>query len=233
MRQLFCILTATFMLALPFGLQAQERPVVVELFTSQGCSSCPPADALLHDLAQRDDVIALAMHVDYWDYIGWKDSFATPALTQRQRDYARAGGRRMVYTPQMIINGQDHVVGTRVQDVHDLIARHERQAPVMALEARREGDEMTIRATPARDVTGPLTVQLLRYRPSETVAIKRGENAGQTLNYTHVVTQIDVLREWDGRGVLEVTAEVSGALPAVVMVQGADHGPVLAAAYVE
>src|SRR6056297_1175836 len=103
---------------------AQERPVVVELFTSQGCSSCPPADAYLHKLAAREDVIALALHVDYWDYIGWKDSFGKAAWSDRQHGYAKAAGRGMVYTPQMIINGTDHVVGNRPKDVEYLIDRH-------------------------------------------------------------------------------------------------------------
>ena len=91
---------------------AQDQPVVVELFTSQGCSSCPPADALLHELAARDDVVALAMHVDYWDYIGWKDVFGNPAHSARQRAYAKAGNRRMVYTPQMIVNGENRLLAT-------------------------------------------------------------------------------------------------------------------------
>src|SRR6056297_1329329 len=84
-----------------------DDPVVVELFTSQGCSSCPPADAMLGELAERDDVIPLALHVDYWDYIGWADIFADPAYTRRQKGYAHATGQRMVYTPQMVIDGQD------------------------------------------------------------------------------------------------------------------------------
>jgi hypothetical protein len=109
MTKLGALLTACLIILSAPSL-AQDRPVLVELFTSQGCSSCPPADALLHKLARRDDVVALALHVDYWDYIGWKDTFAKAAHSARQRAYAREAGRRMVYTPQMIINGADHVV---------------------------------------------------------------------------------------------------------------------------
>ena len=103
-----------------------QSPVVVELFTSQGCSSCPPADKLMHELAKRDDVIALALHVDYWDYIGWKDVFAQPEFTARQRAYARLGNRKMIYTPQMVINGRDHVVGSNPKDTNALISSHKK-----------------------------------------------------------------------------------------------------------
>ena len=116
-------------LAVAAGLSATaanagDRPVVIELYTSQGCSSCPPADALLNELAGRDDVIALAMHVDYWDYIGWKDIFANPAHTVRQRAYANADGQRMIYTPQMIVGGKDHVVGYKPMHLAKLIETH-------------------------------------------------------------------------------------------------------------
>uniref|UniRef100_UPI002FDA0931 DUF1223 domain-containing protein n=1 Tax=Pontibaca methylaminivorans TaxID=515897 RepID=UPI002FDA0931 len=103
---------------------AQAGPVVVELFTSQGYPSCPPADAMLAELAGREDVLPLALHVDYWDYMGWKDTFASPENTARQRGYAAAGERKMVYTPQMVINGADHLVGTRFRDISALIDRH-------------------------------------------------------------------------------------------------------------
>src|SRR6056297_2439763 len=96
---------------------ATSGPVVVELFTSQGCSSCPPADALLHDLAERGDVLALSLHVDYWDYIGWKDQFAQPAFTLRQKAYAVSGDRKMIYTPQMIVAGHVDVVGHKAMKV--------------------------------------------------------------------------------------------------------------------
>src|ERR1700736_1842766 len=91
---------------------AGERPIVVELFTSQGCSSCPPADALLAELAQRPDVIALGFHIDYWDDLGWKDPLSSPAATARQRDYARQFGRRQVYTPQLVVDGAEEAVGS-------------------------------------------------------------------------------------------------------------------------
>ncbi|MEQ9260378.1 MAG: DUF1223 domain-containing protein [Roseovarius sp.] len=212
---------------------AQDRPVLVELFTSQGCSSCPPADAFLHKLAARDDVVALALHVDYWDYIGWKDSFASEAYTARQRAYAREAGRRMVYTPQMIIMGADDVVGNRPKDVAELIARHKAAPRPVTLEARRTGGALRIRAEASRALPGRATVQVFRYRPESTVAITRGENAGRTLDYANVVTSMAVVGEWDMRAPLALDVPMAGTEPAVVLIQQDRHGPVQAVAQVD
>ncbi|MCR9114843.1 MAG: DUF1223 domain-containing protein [Rhodobacteraceae bacterium] len=228
MRHLLSWIAAALILSLP--AQADDRPVVVELFTSQGCSSCPPADKFLHKLADRDDVIALAMHVDYWDYIGWKDSFASPAFTARQRAYARENNRRMIYTPQMIVNGGDHVVGNRPMDVTDVIDRHRGQKETISLSVARSGEILTISAIPEARLKGPLSVQLIRYRPRATVDITRGENAGRTLSYANIVTDINLLQSWDGRAPLSIQAKVPGDLPVVVLVQQGRHGTVEAAA---
>lgn len=230
-RLIMSIATALMVWALPS--LADDRPVLVELFTSQGCSSCPPADALLHDLAARDDVVALAMHVDYWDYIGWKDVFADPANAERQRAYARKSGRTMVYTPQMIINGTDHVVGNRPVDVADLIDRHGKTGKLVNLTLVRSGGKVTIAAEPVSWAKGPLTVQLLRYRPKSTVDITRGENAGRTLSYANVVTELKVIGRWDASKPLRLSAPITGDLPAVVLVQHAGPGAVVAVARVD
>ena len=129
------------------GAARAESPVMVELFTSQGCSSCPPADALLAELADRDDVIAMALHVDYWDYIGWKDKFADPAFTKRQKLYAYAAGTRTIYTPQMIVNGREHVVGSKPMKLADLIERHKRTTQTAQVALDRRGDTVSIRVT--------------------------------------------------------------------------------------
>jgi hypothetical protein len=211
-------------------LSAETRPVVVELFTSQGCSSCPPADAFMHKLAARDDVIALALHVDYWDYIGWKDVFGSRANTERQHAYARTAGRRSVYTPQMIIAGQDDVVGNHPMDVADLVKVHAARAPEVDLKISRSGTTLAISATARRALGNPATVQLVRYLPKETVKVTRGENAGKTLSYSNIVSEWTVLGTWDGRSAYKVTTAVRGAQPVVVIVQRAGHGPILAAA---
>jgi hypothetical protein len=211
---------------------AETRPVVVELFTSQGCSSCPPADAFLTTLSQRDDVIALALHVDYWDYIGWKDSFAQPAFTARQKAYAKSGGRRSVYTPQMIVGGQDHVVGTHEQDATALIQRHAAVDTGVDLTVTRDGDgHFTIRAQAEPGVPGPLVVQVVRYDPKRTVDITRGENKGRTVDYSNVVTDWSIIAEWTLPEPLTLRVQHMVTGPAVVILQGKDAGPIMAAAH--
>lgn len=207
---------------------AQNGPVVVELYTSQGCSSCPPADAMLHELAKRDDVIALALHVDYWDYIGWKDIFASPAYTARQQGYAQASRAGMVYTPQIVINGQDHVVGSRPMQVMDLLQAHRAQGLPVAVSMARNGDRVVIRAQAT--TPGDYLVQLVRYTPQQTVSIGRGENAGRALSYVHIVNSLAMIHRWDGAAALALDAQAAGSDPVVVIIQQADHGPIVGAA---
>ena len=131
---------AAALIAIAGGLPARaEGPVVVELFTSQGCSACPAADRMLAKLAGHDDVLALALHVDYWDYIGWEDVFADPAYTKRQKAYAHAVGERMIYTPQMVVQGEERIVGTSPAELMEAIGAHAGEDGRVALEARREG----------------------------------------------------------------------------------------------
>ncbi|MCR8726309.1 DUF1223 domain-containing protein [Frigidibacter sp. ROC022] len=226
-------------LAIGSAAQAQVGPekdaaatplVVVELYTSQGCSSCPPADALLEKLAARSDVLALALHVDYWDYIGWKDTFASPQYTQRQKLYARAAGHRTIYTPQMVIEGQDHVVGFRPMEVADLISRHRDVAPEAGITLSRDGDQLTVRLSPTGKVSGPLVVQLIRFTPSQDVEIERGENAGKRIHYANVVTEWSRIGEWDGRADMAIEAPAAGDAGVAVIVQKKDMGPIVAAA---
>ncbi|MGC1503832.1 MAG: DUF1223 domain-containing protein, partial [Sulfitobacter sp.] len=175
------------MLALAAPVFAQNTPVVVELYTSQGCSSCPPADAILHELAGRDDVIALALHVDYWDYIGWKDPFGDPAHAVRQRAYAAAGNRRSIYTPEMVVGGVTDIVGAKPMKLSKAIAEHASLPAQVTVKLARSGDTLRIDATALRRLNGPLTVHMLRYTPNRTTQIKRGENRGKTLENANIV----------------------------------------------
>lgn len=210
--------------------QAEPRPVVVELFTSQGCSSCPPADALLTELAKRDDVIALALHVDYWDYIGWKDTLANPAFTKRQKGYAYAAGQRTVYTPQMIVGGKDHVVGYKPMRLAELIEDHHDKHDEMQVSLTRITGGVLITADAVARARGDMVVQLFRYTPEEIVEIRRGENAGKTITYSNIVTEWRELGMWDGAEPLSMRADVAGDAPVVVVVQEPMQGPILAAA---
>ncbi|ETX14697.1 hypothetical protein OCH239_22095 [Roseivivax halodurans JCM 10272] len=208
---------------------AGDQPVVVELFTSQGCSSCPPADALLQELGQEADVIPLALHVDYWDYIGWKDSFAQPKFTARQKGYAEAAGRNSVYTPQMVVGGTHDVVGTRPKDVRSIIDAHRGKDSPVTMDVSRKDGMLMITAETETPV-GPAVIYLVRYEPGHAVKIHRGENAGHKIDYSHIVTDWDVVGRWAGTGAFAEDVPIEGEAPAVVMVQEDGYGAVLAAA---
>ncbi|MBS9718581.1 DUF1223 domain-containing protein [Pseudohalocynthiibacter aestuariivivens] len=228
-KQLFSAIIGLWV-AVAGGTQAQSDPVVLELYTSQGCSSCPPADALLTSLADREDVIALALHVDYWDYIGWVDSFGDPAYTARQKAYARAANKRMVYTPQMIVGGKDHIVGHEPEEVAATLQRHASQTNNPGVSLERRGQSLNVTLEPSGQVLGPLVVQLVRYTPSSTVNIRRGENAGRSITYSNIVTSWENIRNWDGRRALSFPVPALGSDPVVVIVQKANHGAIVASA---
>lgn len=216
--------------ASPAAAEEQAGPVVVELFTSQGCSSCPPADALMHDLAGRSDVIALALHVDYWDYIGWKDEFAIPGHTARQKAYARNGGRRMIYTPQMIVMGQESIVGAKAMKLADLIAAHKALPAPATVLIHRQGPRVTVDLAPRLSPSGgPFDVQLVRFDPHRTVKITRGENAGRTLDYANIVLGWHGLGTWDGVAAVTLSADLPDDMPVAVLVQRRDTGAIAVA----
>jgi len=212
--------------------QAGERPlVVVELFTSQGCSSCPPADEFLARLARRDDVLALSLHVDYWDYIGWPDTFARPEHTDRQKAYARAAGMRSIYTPQMIIAGKENVIGAKPMDVVDYIEMY-RDAParVEMRATRSDGivrlDVQSVSHAPLPD---DLMVMLVTYMEGASVRIRGGENAGKTIDYANIVTSMREIGSWDGRGRFSVEVPVNSADAVALFLQRQGPGEILGA----
>ncbi len=188
------IAVALFGLAFAGAVQAdpsrQERPrAVVELFTSQGCSSCPPADALLTSLAERGDVVALAYHVDYWDYIGWEDTFGTKGFSDHQRAYAKSWGSSRIFTPQMVINGSKGVVGSKRAEVQHAV---QGAALPLDLSVTVQGGMLKVVA-PANAALGNATIYLVRYLDRADVAIEKGENAGKSMVYTQVVVDRQVV----------------------------------------
>ena len=206
---------------------------VVELYTSQGCSSCPPADAYLTKLAAEPGVIALALHVDYWDYIGWTDKFGNAKFTARQKAYAHAAKSNTIYTPQMIVGGVDRVEGTDPAMVEGALRRHQQASPMVALQLMRKGGQLMIVAQANPPLDAPLRVQLVRYHPQASVQIEYGENAGRVLDYTNIVTSWDVLGLWDGQSDLHLQAPVDGDDPVVVILQADGPGRIFAAAQVK
>lgn len=211
-----------------------EAKAVVELFTSQGCSQCPPADALLTSLAERKDVVALAYHVDYWDYIGWEDTFGDKAFSDRQRGYAKGWGSSRIFTPQMVINGAEGVVGSRRSEVQDAVASA--QLPLkIALE--RHNDMLKI-SIPPDPTLQDASIWIVSYRPRAEIAINKGENAGKTMVYTQVVTGRQIVGMWEAGEGAEVKLpmdqiqkpDVGGFAVLVQQERNGMPGPILAAA---
>ena len=217
----------------PPAFAADDAPLtVVELFTSQGCSSCPPADKFLGELAQRHDLLALSVHVDYWDYIGWKDNFASPENTMRQRRYAQKLGLRYVYTPQMVIQGAFDSTGSDRAKVLKKIA-DAKKLDRLAVKISRAGDGVRI-TIPAGDIRDPAAVWLAVFDNRHDTEIKRGENSGSTLSYYNVVRGMTQIGAWTGQP-LEIVTQ-AGDMPAqgrdscVVIVQSLKTGRILGAA---
>jgi hypothetical protein len=213
-------------------------PVVVELFTSEGCNSCPPADEYLGELARRPDVLPLAFHVDYWDYLGWKDRFAKPEFTHRQRRYAKILASPMVYTPQAIVGGDYHVVGSDRERLEHLIAmvREESRPLMIDLAWTAEGDlEIAI---PAGDYGGKATVWFVTFERSAASDVTAGENAGRRLEHTNVVRDLTAVGMWMGEPVsLTLPREGFGFegenYGCAVLVQPEGLGPILGARLIE
>ncbi len=216
--------------------RAADAPptTVVELFTSQGCSSCPPADKFLGELAQRPDVVALSLHVDYWDYIGWKDPFASAEYTRRQHDYARELKLRYVYTPQMVIQGASHATGSDRSSVLRQI-KESQGLPRLPVAIRQAEDKVAITVGAAGAAIGkePATVWLAAFDRRHETAIRRGENGGRTLANYNVVRAMVRVGTWTGQP-LALTAALSGlaARPdgCAVIVQSVATGRILGAA---
>lgn len=232
--------------AAPAKAAPAEPLVVVELFTSQGCSSCPPADAYLAEIVQRKGVLALSQHVDYWNYMGWKDPFSSAHASKRQKAYANSLGARYVYTPQMVVDGRSQEVGSNREAIE-----------VMLADARRVIDKkLTLRVYPGAinevklvmpGATAPAkgskeperkiqaaTIWLVAYDGTHTSEVERGENRGKTLTNYNVVRAMRSVGEWDGKAqtlMLNLADEIAaGYGNAAVLLQVGKVGPIIAAA---
>ncbi|ODS83203.1 MAG: hypothetical protein ABS47_21060 [Devosia sp. SCN 66-27] len=202
-----------------------QPSAVVELFTSQGCSSCPPANANLIELSRQPGVLVLSFAVTYWDYLGWKDSFGKEEFTDRQRVYEPPLRQRRPYTPQMVVNGRATVVGNDLDQVQQLIA----STPSPA------GPPVSLSASAVRIGAGAVSAEadvwLVRYDPDVVeVPVGRGENTGRTLPHTHVVHSLDRLGTWSGAELSLTFGPAANGLRTAVLVQEPNGGPILSVA---
>ena len=230
MKYAFTAVCAAWLGLAPFAQAQSTDAVVVELFTSQGCASCPPADEILGQLSTDSRVIALSLHVDYWDYLGWEDKLASPKFTARQKEYAQFARDKTVYTPQIVVQGQARMVGSKAAAVEAAIHAQLGNNAAVGLQIARRGDSVVIRAEPIPGAPRAIRVQLVRYSPVETVVIERGENAGKTIAYHNVVKSWQLLEKWNGSSPLAIEAEAPGAAPTVVILQADGPAEILAAA---
>ena len=181
--------------------RAGETRAVIELFTSQGCSSCPPADKLLGELAHDPSLVTLSLPVDYWDYLGWKDTLALHGHSNRQRAYSLSRGDRDVYTPQAVINGVVHVLGSDRAAIDKAIAQTNQNTKTLALSVKMKiaDGKVTVSVPAADNVQDSAEVWLCPITGNAPVAIGRGENSGRTLTYSNVVRRWIKLGVWNGQ----------------------------------
>ncbi len=212
--------------------QMQQPRAVIELFTSQGCSSCPAADKVAAELARNPDLLVLSLPVDYWDYLGWKDTLAKSEFTQRQRAYSLLRGDKQVYTPQMVVNGVMHAVGSDRAEIANCVSKNN---PSLALKLEEAAGTYKVSIPAKNGASG--TVMLLPVLRSKTVAIGRGENHGATITYTNIVRGMIRVADWKGEAAsfeLPASALKSGdadSFVVVVQTGGASQpGQIVAAA---
>ncbi len=197
-RRSVLALGASAMFAKP-GFAAAERPVIVELFTSQGCSSCPAADAYLKSLKDRPGVVALSYHVDYWDYLGWRDTLGGAEYSQRQYDYAKSRGDSNVYTPQLVINGGKDYVASQRPVVSGAIDAAFAENPGRSVDIAMSDNKTDVMINiAAGDPIKEATLWLMAFAPSVATEIKKGENAGRTVEYYNVVRKMVPAGMWHG-----------------------------------
>ena len=225
----------------PVVAEEGRQVAVVELFTSQGCSSCPPADKFAGKLVDRKDVITLSFNVDYWDYLGWKDTLGSPEATKRQKDYARFRGDGRVYTPQMVVNGGHHFVGSDERRVNFEIDRQlsRKSAEFVPVSLSQNKKELTINLGAAESdaLKQDSTVWLMLVTRQVDQKINRGENHGRTVSYHNVVRKAMPVGMWKGK---ETTIKLPmsdlmtpGVDDCVALIQSSSTGEILGASILE
>jgi len=209
-----------------------EPRAVVELFTSQGCSSCPPADNLLGELARDSSIVAISLPIDYWDYLGWKDTLALPGHANRQRAYARGRGDREVYTPQVVVNGMIHVLGSDKAAIERAIGRSGGNAGLaLPISVSVADNALTVNVAAGKNQQGSGDVWLCPLTKSIPVAIGRGENNGRTITYYNVVRRWTKLGDWKGKAekfnvpLADITSIPNVDAVAVVVQGGVPNAP--------
>ncbi len=228
------LLTLATVIAPERGRPAEPTspPVIVELFTSQGCMACPAANAKLVELAQTENILPLTWSVDHWDYLGWEDTLAQPDFVQRQKAYAKALDTRMVYTPQFVIGGAQDVSGKRLGKVETAILNASWTAQQVALSTpamtvRRNGDVLAVSVGAGGPIDARVILAEVAFGETD-VAIGAGDNAGKTVTHVNVVTAVEDLGAWTGAAA-DFTTTLDANADGVVMLQAAGGGPILAA----
>lgn len=239
-----CALAALFA-AKPLRAEQSDKPVagnsVLELFTSQGCSSCPPADALLAELAEKPGIVALSYSVDYWNYLGWHDTLSSAANSDRQREYAKARGDGRVYTPQVVVDGILHVNGSDEKAIDQAMEDADKRLANIRVPVSMHGDGDTlvinVGAAPDQSYTRAATIWLAIAKEKETVSVTRGENRGRTLSYYHPVRELSPVGMWKGEAMtLRLPLKdlkTMGGDCVMALVQVENSGPILGAAEYE
>ncbi|HEV7255021.1 MAG TPA: DUF1223 domain-containing protein [Mesorhizobium sp.] len=247
---LACLSAVVLAVAAPRAENGQKITGVVELFTSQGCNSCPAADAVLGELVQRPDIVVLAYHVDYWDYLGWHDTFASRENTRRQKQYKYALGSRSIYTPQAVLNGRAEMNGGDREPILRALKEMAMAgaAPQISVQAGRRGDSLVIDVAAARTqgagvevvsdgAPGHAHLLAVSFGPPTPVTIPEGENKGRTIVYWNPVRRIQPVGVWSGKPAhFEVPWTAAAGEGAAVLLQrvepGGLPGPILGAAVI-
>jgi hypothetical protein len=220
----------------PVSAQESDRLTVIELFTSQGCSSCPPADAALKSMRNRPNILTLSWAVDYWDRLGWEDTYASPSNTKRQVAYNKRFGRGGVYTPQMVFDGAFQAIGSKNSSIRDAIEQSRTADRINVKPTLTPaGDSIQLSLPPTSGLPDMLSVRIVWYLSDAEVEINRGENEGRILHYTNVVRASDMIMDWNGSA-KTVSLKIADGLNvgadhvAVLLQEGYLHGKIIGAA---